>query len=424
MAVVCGVRLIVSDNPFHEGLVKKAKESGEEVPVCKMGRQYSFTALIKNNEGYKDLCELMTLGNRREQFYFIPRISLRQLIETYAKGNILLLTSDRDSIFHRPDFVSILSALLSTGGRDNFYSVVYPISTPLYDQLNKKAMSVAQALKIAPVAFYPAYYEKEEDADLRDIAHMVINNIKTDQPYRFHIPHQRDNSIQDRKHLLVRLMEFAKRMNVEGVSSAMVNDTQDEIIAECSWRWHEMPVSLPVMAEDEGEKLTRMAAEGLKRRLTTLEFGWKPPAEQYPMYINRLRYELSVLKRTGFCGYFLMVENLLTWAREEDIPVGLVAVHLQAHWLHGLLGSPILTLYVMDCCLSVSSTRSVSTYQMLIWTSAGHSASVFLNILKSITVKTMSPAFQTSHTRAWLRHCVTLREFMACRLKIWPYQSS
>lgn len=88
MAVVCGVRLIVSDNPFHEGLVKKAKESGEEVPVCKMGRQYSFTALIKNNEGYKDLCELMTLGNRREQFYFIPRISLRQLVETYTKGNI------------------------------------------------------------------------------------------------------------------------------------------------------------------------------------------------------------------------------------------------------------------------------------------------------------------------------------------------
>jgi DNA polymerase-3 subunit alpha len=76
--------------------------------------------------------------------------------------------------------------LLEVGGRDNFYSVVYPIATPLYDQLNMKAMKVANALKIAPVAFYPAYYEKEEDADLRDIAHMVINNIKTDQPYRFH----------------------------------------------------------------------------------------------------------------------------------------------------------------------------------------------------------------------------------------------
>lgn len=322
IAVVCGVRLVISDDPFYEGVAKKAKESGSDVPANTNKRPYSFTALIKNNEGYKDLCELMTLGNRREQFYFVPRISLKQLAEVYAKGNILLLTSDRDSIFHRPDFVSILTTVLSAGGRDNFYSVVYPIATPLYDQLNAKAMKVAQALKLSPVAFYPAYYEKEEDADLRDIAHMVINNIKTDQPYRFHIPHQRDNSIQGRKHLLIRLMEFAKRMNIDGITPAMVNETQEEIISACSWRWHEMPVSLPVMAEDEGEKLTRMAADGLKRRLTTLEFGWKPPADQYSAYISRLRYELSVLKRLGFCGYFLMVENLLTWAREEDIPVG------------------------------------------------------------------------------------------------------
>ena len=320
--VICGVRLIIDDNPFYEFIAKQAKENGEEVPELKRGRQYSFIALIKNDKGYQDLCELMTLGNRREQFFYYPRVSLEQVAETYAKGNILLLTSDRESIFHRNDFVRILSTLLEAGGRDNFYSVVYPIFTPLYDQLNTKAMKVAQALKIAPVALYPAYYEKPEDADLRDIAHMVINNIKNDQPYRFHIPHQRDNAIQDRKHLLVRLMEFAKRMNVTGVTAAMVSDTQEEIIRSCEWRWHEMPVSLPVMAEDEADKLTRMAAEGLKKRLTTLEFGWKPPADQYPIYINRLRYELSVLKRLGFCGYFLMVENLLTWARKEGIPAG------------------------------------------------------------------------------------------------------
>jgi DNA polymerase-3 subunit alpha len=211
--------------------------------------------------------------------------------------------------------------LLEVGGRDNFYSVVYPIATPLYDQLNMKAMKVANALKIAPVAFYPAYYEKKRTQTCATLRIWLSITSKRISHIVF-IPHQRDNSIQNRKHLLVRLMEFSKRMGVEGISSAMVNETQDEIIAACSWRWHEMPVSLPVMAEDEGDTLTRMAAEGLKRRLTTLEFGWKPPAEQYQVYINRLRYELSVLKKLGFCGYFLMVENLLSWARKQDIPVG------------------------------------------------------------------------------------------------------
>ena len=104
----------------------------------------------------------------------------------------------------------------------------------------------------------------------------------------------------------------------------MVNETQDEIIAACSWRWHEMPSSLPVIwQEDEGDTLTRNGGEGLKRRLTTLEFGWKPPAEQYQaFYINRLRYELRLRKAGIFAAASLMVENLPSWARKRDIPVG------------------------------------------------------------------------------------------------------
>ncbi|EBU7629439.1 hypothetical protein DK710_25415, partial [Salmonella enterica subsp. enterica serovar Virchow] len=75
----------------------------------------------------------------------------------------------------------------------NFYSVVYPHPTPFYDQINVRAMKVASELKIEPVAFYPAYYEAVDDADIKDIAHMVTNNIKIDQPHRLRIPHQRDN---------------------------------------------------------------------------------------------------------------------------------------------------------------------------------------------------------------------------------------
>ncbi|HGW6715352.1 TPA: hypothetical protein ACNI1Y_005478, partial [Klebsiella pneumoniae] len=72
------------------------------------GRNYCFTALIKNEQGYRDICELMTLANTREQFYFVPRLALDQLAATYAKGNILLLTSDIGSVFQRPDFAKII----------------------------------------------------------------------------------------------------------------------------------------------------------------------------------------------------------------------------------------------------------------------------------------------------------------------------
>ncbi|EES2272161.1 DNA polymerase III subunit alpha [Escherichia coli] len=321
MAVICGVKLNIVDDPTYEHRAKLAKESKGCMESLERGRNYSFTALIKNEQGYRDICELMTVANTREQFYFVPRLSLEQLVSTYAKGNIILLTSDIGSVFQRNDFAKIISTLITAGGKDNFYSVVYPHPTPFYDQINVRAMKVASALKIEPVAFYPAYYESIDDADIKDIAHMVTNNIKIDQPHRLRIPHQRDNAINGRRHLLEALKTFSVRMDVP-VTAAMASTTQDTIIDACTWRWHELPPALPKMADDEPATLMKLAVAGLRKRLTTKEFGYTPPASENRVYVERLKYEMDTLTRLGFCGYFLMVRDLMNHSRETGIPVG------------------------------------------------------------------------------------------------------
>ncbi|HCJ9021428.1 DNA polymerase III subunit alpha (plasmid) [Escherichia coli] len=321
MAVICGVKLNIVDDPTYEHRAKLAKESMRCMESLERGRNYSFTALIKNEQGYRDICELMTVANTREQFYFVPRLSLEQLVSTYAKGNIILLTSDIGSVFQRNDFAKIISTLITAGGKDNFYSVVYPHPTPFYDQINVRAMKVASALKIEPVAFYPAYYESIDDADIKDIAHMVTNNIKIDQPHRLRIPHQRDNAVNGRRHLLEALKAFSVRMDVP-VTAAMASTTQDSIIDACTWRWHELPPALPKMADDEPATLMKLAVAGLRKRLTTKEFGYTPPASENRVYVERLKYEMDTLTRLGFCGYFLMVRDLMNHSRETGIPVG------------------------------------------------------------------------------------------------------
>lgn len=321
MAVICGVKLNVVDDPTYEHRARLAKESGGCMESLVRDRSYCFTALIKNEQGYRDVCELMTLANKREQFYFVPRLALDQLAAAYAKGNIILLTSDIGSVFQRRDFAKIIGTLVTAGGRDNFYSVVYPHPTPFYDQINVRAMKVASALKIEPVAFYPAYYEAVDDADIKDIAHMVTNNIKIDQPHRLRIPHQRDNAVNGRRHLLEALKAFSVRMDVP-VTAAMASTTQDTIIEACTWRWHELPPALPKMADDEPATLMKLAVAGLRKRLTTKEFGYTPPASEHRVYVDRLKYEMDTLTRLGFCGYFLMVRDLMNHSRETGIPVG------------------------------------------------------------------------------------------------------
>ncbi len=68
----------------------------------------------------------------------------------------------------------------------------------------------------------------------------------------------------------------------------------------------------------EAETVAQMAQEGLEKRL---EAQGTPEAER-ATYRERLAYELSVIEKMGFSGYFLIVADFIQWAKQNDIPVG------------------------------------------------------------------------------------------------------
>ncbi|MGO6907427.1 DNA polymerase III subunit alpha, partial [Rhizobium ruizarguesonis] len=69
----------------------------------------------------------------------------------------------------------------------------------------------------------------------------------------------------------------------------------------------------------EASELRRQAVEGLDMRLSTL--GMSPGYEEED-YRERLDFELSVIERMRFPGYFLIVADFIKWAKQHDIPVG------------------------------------------------------------------------------------------------------
>ena len=90
-----------------------------------------------------------------------------------------------------------------------------------------------------------------------------------------------------------------------------------EIAKRCSWRPKTHPPILPKFADDEVAELRRQAQEGLDQRLSVIE-----PAAPREEYDKRLEYELGIIERMGFPGYFLIVADFIKWAKDEDIPVG------------------------------------------------------------------------------------------------------
>jgi DNA polymerase-3 subunit alpha len=90
-----------------------------------------------------------------------------------------------------------------------------------------------------------------------------------------------------------------------------------EIARRCAFMVSKRKPILPRFADDEVEELRRQAWEGLERRLAVI-----PLAAPREVYEERLRFEIDIIEKMGFPGYFLIVADFIKWAKKEGIPVG------------------------------------------------------------------------------------------------------
>ena len=99
-----------------------------------------------------------------------------------------------------------------------------------------------------------------------------------------------------------------------------------EIAMRCAFRVRTRKPILPRFSlaadgegADEAEELRRQAEEGLERRLAA--HGPAPGLTEKD-YRDRLAYEVGVITGMKYPGYFLIVADFITWAKDNDIPVG------------------------------------------------------------------------------------------------------
>ena len=90
-----------------------------------------------------------------------------------------------------------------------------------------------------------------------------------------------------------------------------------EVARRCAFAAAKRKPILPRFADDEVQELRRQANEGLQARLKVIPHSATP--EEYQA---RLDFELDVIEKMGFPGYFLIVADFIKWAKEREIPVG------------------------------------------------------------------------------------------------------
>ncbi len=90
-----------------------------------------------------------------------------------------------------------------------------------------------------------------------------------------------------------------------------------EIAKRCAFAVRKHAPILPRFADDEVNELRRQANAGLQARLAVIQHSTTPEA-----YQARLDFELQIIEKMGFPGYFLIVADFIKWAKDHGIPVG------------------------------------------------------------------------------------------------------
>ncbi|MBP1349496.1 DNA polymerase III subunit alpha, partial [Acinetobacter baumannii] len=209
----------------------------------------------------------------------------------------------------------------------DLYIEFSPINTPLFDRLNYLGYLAYEREKIKTVVTYPFNYLENEDADTLDVLSAIATNTQLDLHYR-PIQYVKDFGFKEPKFILDHTKAAIQRMaKYERVNSAEAwkegLKNISELVDKCQYIFEKQPVSLPKLSTDEFKTLCAKCLEGWKKRFSKEILGYKPTkAELDTVYKSRLGYELSILKKMGFESYFLLVEDLVMWSKNNGVIVG------------------------------------------------------------------------------------------------------
>lgn len=328
----CPAAAITDHGNMHGALVfyeycKKAGIKpivGCEVYVAKGGREeknarsprdagYHLVLLAQNLVGFRNLLKLSSEGYLTG-FHYKPRVD-KALLAAHGEGIIALSACLKGEIHQ---------ALLKEGmeaGRDmarqymslfpdRLYLELQANDLPEQAVLNKMVIELADELKLPMVATNDCHYLEAGDAAAHDVLLCIqtqaqVDDVKrmrfTTQELYYRSPAEMAAAFPELPQALANTCEIAERIDLE-----------------LDLKSYHFPIYEVAPGKSLDDEMADMARNGLTDRLAKMKLS--PDDEK--RYRDRLEYELGVITKMGFPGYFLIVQDFINWAKNQGIPVG------------------------------------------------------------------------------------------------------
>ena len=291
------IKPIIGVDAYMAARTRHDKEHGKD------SRSARIVLLAKDIRGYHNLIQLVTKSNL-EGFYYNPRID-RELLEAHKEGIIVLL----------PSFAGEPSRALKEGDsnraheamswyRDTFKENCYQEITRHpeiegHEKLMQQLIALAKEMEVPIAAAHDTYYLDREDAFARELVVKIKTGERIDremnvggEDFSFINSEQANALFSDLPEALENTQKIADSCNVK--------------LELGRWVFPNFPIQPGTTHDDE---LRKKAYAGIAIRGLI----------DTPELRERLDYELSVIAKKGYSTYFLVVSDLLTYARDHNI---------------------------------------------------------------------------------------------------------
>ncbi len=285
------------------------------------GRSYAYhlVLLVMNEQGYKNLSTLVTLGHL-EGFYYRPRVDMA-LLKEYNQGLIALSACLAGNIPYLINVGQMEAArektieMASIFDQDRFFLELQANKMVEQRKVNRGLRELSRDLSIPMVATNDCHYLNREDAEAHDILLCIQTGKSVDEEKRLRFSSD-EFYFKTRAEMAEALPEYTEALNNTAHVAALCQ-------YEMRFGEYKFPVFQAPGKQSLDEMLIEAARKGLETRLARKAEDEGPISpEVLREYEERLEYELKIILKMGFAGYFLIVADFIDYALHHDIAVG------------------------------------------------------------------------------------------------------
>lgn len=269
---------------------------------------FHLVLLAENNEGYRNLVEIVT-KSFFEGYYYKPRVD-KELLSKHSKGLIAMSACVSGEIpvlileNRIKEATQALNEYLDIFGKENFFLELQYHRLKEQEIINRHLIEIAGKSGVSLVATNDAHYLLKEDKSAHDALLCIQTNSTVEEPSRFGFttdefyfksPDEMSAVFSDYSDALLNTLRIADRTNVELEFGNTI-----------------LPDYKPPDLYNLDSYLEKLCYEGAENRYGNISSEIK----------ERLDHELKIIREMEFSGYFLIVWDFISWAKSKGIRVG------------------------------------------------------------------------------------------------------